>query len=253
MVTRASGDVTPNWRKVPPGRTRPMPSWMAASLPSRHDDLPALRPVELVGARRGRRAAQLLGRGKPLGVHVDDLNGRRARALGELQHDQAHGPGPVDENVRSEHGPKHVVAANSAGERLDEGGILDPDVVGQRHAVGDGGDRVFRGTARGAHADGRPSLAQVFPPGPAVMALVAVQRRVDGNAGADRELVDGRADRGDHTGELVPGHDWQRWRELAVQDVQVRTAQAARRHGHDGLARSRPGRQPSQPRPRRAS
>jgi hypothetical protein len=71
------------------------------------------------------------------------------------------------------------------------------------------------------------------------MALVAVQGRVDGNVGADRELVDRRADRGDHAGELVPGHDRQRRRELAVEDVQVRTAQAARRHGHHGLARRR--------------
>jgi hypothetical protein len=57
-----------------------------------------------------------------------------------------------------------------------------------------------------------------------VVALVAVQRRVDGHAVADTSLGYSVAD-GDHgAGEFVAGHDRQRWRELAVQDVQIRAA-----------------------------
>jgi len=100
-------------------------------------------------------------------------------------------------------------------------------MLGERHAVGNRGYGVFGGPARSAHADRCPSLTPVVVANPAVVAFVAVQRRVDRDARADCELADSRADRHDHTGELVPGHDRQRGRELALQDVQVRSAQAA--------------------------
>ena len=48
---------------------------------------------------------------EPLRVEVNDVHARRARALGELEHHQAHRPRAVDQHVVSEPHPQDVVTA----------------------------------------------------------------------------------------------------------------------------------------------
>lgn len=114
--------------------------------------------------------------------------------LASLQHHQAHGAGAVDQDLGAERGAQDVVAAHRAGQRLDQRGVLDVDVVGQPDAVGDGRDGELGGAAGLADADRVPPLAQVAAPDPAVVALVAVERGVDGDLVAQGEFGDVGAD-----------------------------------------------------------
>src|SRR5205814_5708350 len=139
------------------------------------DDVPAARRGD-VGGRGGRvGTAEPLGGGQPFGVDVDDVDRRRAGTLRQLQHHQAHGAGAVDEDGRGDLRAEDVVPAHGAGQRLDERGVLDPYVLGQRYAVGDRRLRVPRGTTGYRHPDRRPPLAQVVATPAAVVALVAEQ------------------------------------------------------------------------------
>ena len=140
--------------------------------------------------------------------------------------------------MRAELGFQHVVAADRAGQWLDEGGVFQPDMVGQHHAVAERYRYELGGGTGLADPDGVPPLAHVVVPDLAVVALVAVQRRVDRDPLADAQLVHIGADRGDGPRELVPGDDGQRRREFALEDVQVGAADAAGGHLDDDLART---------------
>src|SRR6266487_5092516 len=70
----------------------------------------------------------------------------------------------------------------------------------------------------------------------AVVALAAVQRRVDGDPVADGHLRDGVAEGDDLAGKLVSRYDRQGGRELAVEDVQVGPADPAAGDGHDDVS-----------------
>ena len=74
---------------------------------------------------------------------------------------------------------------------------------------------------------------------PAVVALVAVERRVDRHPLPDAQLGHVGPDRRDGAGELVAGNDRQRRRELALEDVQVGAADPAGGHLDDDVARAR--------------
>jgi len=100
---------------------------------------------------------------------------------------------------------------------------------------------MLRRTTGSRDSDGGPSLAEIPPAATAVVALVALQRRVHRHLVTDGALGDVRADRHDITGELVAGHDGQGGCELSLEDVQVRAADAAPGHGDDDLARAGSG------------
>jgi hypothetical protein len=138
-----------------------------------------------------------------------------------------HRPGTVDEVVLAEPARQHVVAAHRAGERLDQRGVLQPDVVRQPEAVRHRHGDVLRGAAGPGHPDRGPVVAEVAAPVPAEVALPAVQRRVDRHRVTDLQLGDVRSDLGHPAGELVPRDHRQARRELPLQDVQVGAADPA--------------------------
>jgi len=107
--------------------------------------------------------------------------------------------------VLAEPAGQQVEAVHGAGQRLDEGGVVERQIVREQVAVGDRRHGVLRGGARRGHADGVPPLAEVAPPDRAVVAFAAEQGRVDRDPVALGHLGDLGAD-GDHrAGELVAG------------------------------------------------
>ena len=150
-------------------------------------------------------AAQLLRRLQPRRVEVDHADAGGARPLGQLHHHQAHRAGAVDQVVVAQARREHVEAADRARQRLDQRRV--------RRARRRGGSTTQLATGATAYsaapparrdADRGPALAQVAPAAPAVVALAAVQRRVDRDLVADPQLRDVRTDRDDLAGELVP-------------------------------------------------
>lgn len=162
-----------------------------------------------------------------------------AGVLGEFEHHQTHGARAVDQHLGAERAAEHVVAAHRAGQRLDQCRVLHIDVPGELDAVRDGCDGVLRGSAGLADADRIPALAQVATADTAVVTLVAVQRGIDGDQVAQGQLVDVGAQSHDLTGELMAGDDRQGRRELALEDVQIGTAQPACRDPDDDVTGAR--------------
>src|SRR3954454_18262451 len=91
-------------------------------------------------------------------------------------------------------------------------------------------------TAWHADADSTPSEAQVVPAQPAVVTLMAVQRRIDGDAITVLDIAYFGAARDHGSCELVTGHDRQRRSEFALEDVQICSAKTACRDLDDHLA-----------------
>src|SRR5262249_41935560 len=95
--------------------------------------------------------------------------------------------------------------------------------------------------AGGGHAEAAPAFAEVVPSDAAVVALVAVERRVDGDTVTCPQSGHAGPQRDHDTRELVPRHQRRRRREPAAQDVQIGAAEPTRAHPDDDLARRRSG------------
>jgi hypothetical protein len=144
--------------------------------------------------------------------------------------------------VVAHRGRQHVDPVHRARQGLDQRRVHGAHTVGQHNAVRHRRRHVLRGAAGRRDPDAAPPVTQVPPPAAAEVALAAVEGRVDGHLVADahpvRGRVDRRADRDHLTGELVSRRDRERRGELAVGDVEVGAADAARGHVDHDLARS---------------
>jgi len=145
------------------------------------DQLPSIRLLQDFGGGHRVRAAQLRGHREPVRVDVHHVDAHRANAFGQLEHHQAHGAGAIYQHMRPELAAQYVVAAHGAGERLDQGRIGRFNVIGEPRTVGRGHGHILCRPAGLGHANRAPAQAEVVVADAAVVALVAIQGRVDGH------------------------------------------------------------------------
>ena len=101
---------------------------------------------------------------------------------------------------------------HGAGHRLDGGGVAQGDVVRQLVDHGGRSGEPLGQTAVTGDADGAQVIAQLRTLGQAVLALAAVDVRIDGNTVADLDVGDLGADGCDDTGVLMAEDDWRNGR-----------------------------------------
>ena len=101
---------------------------------------------------------------------------------------------------------------HGAGHRLDGGGVAQGDVVRQLVDHGGRSGEPLGQTAVTGDADGAQVIAQLRTLGQAVLALAAIDVRIDGNTVADLDVGDLGADGCDDTGVLMAEDDWRNGR-----------------------------------------
>ena len=202
--------------------------------------VPAIRTAYRVGRVHGQLQPDLACRDQPGWVVVDDGHRRRAGAGRELGHDQPHGARPVDQIVLAQPPRQQVVAVDGTSQRLDQRGELQVDRIGKLVHVRGGRDDEVRGRAVGPrYASAVPVVAQVGPAGGAVAAVAAIEGGIDGDPVAGRHVADLVPDLVHDARRLVAGHDGvDRGRELTVEHVQIRAAQADGLDADDNFPRT---------------
>ena len=164
---------------------------------------PPATPVQSMTTSQPRGRSDLVGRARPpsrpSSFAVSSRSGLRSTtdtdaapaALGQLQHHQAHRAGAVDEVVVAQPAGQHVEAADRARQRLDQRRVRRRHALRQPEAVRHRRDRELgRAALDRLTPIAAQLLAEVAAPAPAVVALAAVQRRVDRHRLADPQLGD---------------------------------------------------------------
>src|SRR5215472_9173600 len=189
-----------------------------------------------VGDRLG--GAELARHLEPVGDPVHDGDRASSGVQQQLQEQQPHRARPDHDRGVARHRAEAAQAMHRACQRFGHRPHLPIQVAGQKVGVDRGHRDVFGERAAYRVADRVPVLAQVVPPGPALPAVPAEQRRVHRDPGALRQVgLDVRAPGHHRPGELVAGRDGvgSRW-ELTRQNVQVRAADPAAVHLDDDFA-----------------
>ncbi|ABA53425.1 hypothetical protein BURPS1710b_A0511 [Burkholderia pseudomallei 1710b] len=206
--------------------------------------------LERVRHRFRRRVDDFVGRRAALAREretlVEAIGDERANAVDVLEHLQqreADGARAVDQrDVGRQHaGARGRVRGDR--ERLDDRSARVGDLGRNPVGVRGGHAGVLAEAAVAMHAEHGQAAAHVAPADRACVAAPATDDRVDCDDLADARRVDARADRFDSPDELVP--DDARIRDervLAVEDVQIRSADARIAHAHAHFARGGLGR-----------
>ena len=135
-----------------------------------------------------------------------------AVGLQQLGEDLAHEAVADDQSLLVRTQLEQVEAVHGAGHRLDGGGVAQGDVVRQLVDHGGRSGEPLGQTAVTGDADGAQVIAQLRTLGQAVLALAAVDVRIDGNTVADFDVGDLGADGCDDTGVLMAEDDWRNGR-----------------------------------------
>ncbi len=171
---------------------------------------------DVVGVRRNLLARGVVGFGDAelllvaLQLLIEDageVHLMHAVGLQQLGEDLAHEAVADDQRLLVRAQLEQVEAVHGAGHRFDGGGVAQGDVV--RQLVDHGGrcGELFGQTAVTGDADGAQMIAQLRTLGQAVLALAAVDVRIDGYAVAHLDIGDLGTDGGHDAGVLMAEHD----------------------------------------------